>query len=102
MRHYHKLVRDYIPAIGHAKGEIHHIHTATEEEFIQKLKEKFHEEVQEYSESSDINELADLLECIHAACDYHGISFETLEARRLQKKHERGWFEKRIILESVE
>ena len=48
-----------------------------------------------------IEELADLLELIHAAFHY-GASFEDLERVRVEKAEKRGGFEEQIFLVDVE
>jgi len=50
-REYDKLVRDGIPAIIEDDGETPVVHTASGDEFEQRLEEKLDEEVAEYRES---------------------------------------------------
>jgi predicted house-cleaning noncanonical NTP pyrophosphatase (MazG superfamily) len=99
MKEYNKLIRDKIPEIIAAKGEKAVIHMAGEEEFLEKAQEKLGEEVLEYRESTDPEELADLLEVVYAVAAAHGLSEEALNKIRQDKKEERGGFDKRIILE---
>lgn len=49
-----------------------------------------------------MEELADLLEVIHAVIAARGSTYEQVEALRLAKNEKRGGFEKKIWLESVE
>ena len=49
-----------------------------------------------------LEELADLLELIHAAAAYHGATFEELEEVRVEKAEKRGGFNERIFLLEVE
>lgn len=62
-------------------------------------------EIQAYIEAADdtsaIEELADLLELIHAATELHGSSIQQLERVRLKKAEERGGFKERIFLIEV-
>ena len=82
-----------------AKGEECLFHTATEEEYRKKLREKFLEEWQEYLASGSSDELADILEVVEALGNLAGDSFENVVEKKQKKKKERGGFEKRIILE---
>lgn len=97
--HYNKLVRDNIPEIIVAKGGTPITHIATETEFEAKLLEKLAEEVQEFTESKSVEEMADIQEVLKAICEHYGLSAESVEALRQQKAEERGAFTKRIILE---
>jgi predicted house-cleaning noncanonical NTP pyrophosphatase (MazG superfamily) len=49
-----------------------------------------------------IEELADVLEIIHALAEYHGASIEKVEKVRAQKAEERGGFKEKIFLMEVE
>ncbi len=97
-----KLVRDRIPEIIKSKGKLVVIHKASEEEYKVKLREKLQEEVDEFLESEDEEELADILEVIEAICSFKKIDRRKLERKRLKKKEERGGFYKRIILDEAE
>lgn len=99
---YDKLVRDEIPAIIEGKGKVPVIHTATDEEFDRRLLEKLDEEVAEFRESGEVEELADVLEIVYTICEREGVSAEQLEAMREQKADERGGFEEGVVLERVE
>ncbi len=99
MKTYNKLIRDKIPEIIAAKGEQAETHTADDKEFLEKAKEKIAEEVQEFLESNDPEELADLLEITYATAMAVGVSEDELNNIRAQKLEKRGGFEKRIILE---
>ncbi|OGF83511.1 hypothetical protein A3E63_03495 [Candidatus Giovannonibacteria bacterium RIFCSPHIGHO2_12_FULL_45_19] len=96
---YNKLVRDNIPEHIRKKGGISVTHIADEKEYWQKLKEKLEEEVKEFNEAETIEELADILEVIEAIRSYK--KFDSAEIAKVKEKkaHERGKFEKRIILD---
>ena len=49
-----------------------------------------------------VEELADILELLHAAVKIHGSSIEELEQIRQAKAEKRGGFDKRIFLIEVE
>ncbi len=101
---YHKLVRDRIPEIIRLRGGRPVCRTADEAEYWMKLKEKLREEVEEFvaagSEAEAKEELADVLEVVHAIADHlrcHG----EVEALRVKKAEERGAFRERVILEEA-
>lgn len=95
---YNKLVRDKIPEIIAAQGEKPIIRVMDDKEYITSLEKKLDEEVAEYHENKEIEELADILEVIYALCETQGHSVDEL-MRVYEKKHiERGGFSKRIFL----
>ena len=65
------------------------------------LDAKLDEELAEYHKDQNIEELADLLEVIHAAAIERGYTLEDLEQIRAEKAAKRGGFEKRILLKEV-
>ncbi len=97
-----KLVRDNIPAIIKAKGQISTTRILSENEFLRELDKKLIEEQKEFLEEHDKTELADLLEIIYAYCDSMGMTFKELEKIRAQKAETNGRFSQRIYLESIE
>ncbi|MGG0668320.1 nucleoside triphosphate pyrophosphohydrolase [Sporosarcina koreensis] len=103
---YNKLVRDLIPQIIESSGKTCTTRSMNEDEFTIEINKKMHEELTEYeaAETAEdaIEELADLLELIHAAVVTHGSSFDELEKVRLQKAEKRGGFDERIFLIDVE
>ena len=98
---YHKLVRDKIPEIIKQSGKQCVCSTLSENDYLLLLDQKLNEELQEYQESKSMEELADLLEVMHAVALARGSSIEEVEQIRIQKAEKRGGFEKRILLESV-
>lgn len=98
---YNKLVRDKIPQIIKENGETPIFHVALDEEYKTELHLKLAEEVQEFLQDENIEELADVLEVVYALAHLHGFSFEEIEKRRQQKAEKRGAFLERIILEET-
>ena len=101
-REYDKLVRDRIPNIVEADGERPVTHVADDEEYERRLREKLTEEVREYREDGDPEELANVLEVLHALRELAGLTESELATLRAEKANERGRFEDRIVLERVE
>lgn len=102
MKVYNKLVRDKIPEIIQADGKTCKTRILLNEDYITVLEAKLNEEVAEYQENRNLEEMADILEVLQAICIARGHSLEELEAMRARKVKERGGFEKKIFLESVE
>ncbi|MCD6403076.1 MAG: nucleoside triphosphate pyrophosphohydrolase [Candidatus Aenigmarchaeota archaeon] len=96
-----KLVRDKIPELIEKDSLLPIFHIADDEEYWQKLKEKLLEEVNEFIEEENVEELADILEVINAICEFLKVDISHLESIRKRKRVERGGFEKRIVLKEV-
>ncbi len=102
MKHYIKLVRDNIPNIIEKDKKIANTKILNDKEYIQYLYKKLLEEVNEYLEENDIDELADALEVIYNILEFHNISKDKIETLRIDKNNNNGSFKKRSLLESVE
>ena len=63
---YNKLVRDRIPEIIEDSGKTCEIEVLDDKTYLEMLDEKLTEELNEYCESHNIEELADLLEVVYA------------------------------------
>ena len=98
---YNKLVRDRIPEIIESSGKTCTTEVLDDEEYIRFLDAKLDEELAEYHKDQNLEELADLLEVIHAAAIARGYTPEELERVREEKAAEHGGFEKRILLKEV-
>lgn len=96
----HKAVRDRIPEIVQSDKN-YAFKELSDTEFLAELENKLQEELAEYFESKEIEELADLMEVIHRIADLKGFSKEALEALRLKKKQERGGFEKNLVILNI-
>lgn len=97
-----KLVRDRIPEIVVENGETPVTRTVSGDEYGAYLREKLREEVEEYHESHDREELADVLEVVHAIRRFEGLSREDLDELRERKADARGRFREGVVLERVE
>jgi predicted house-cleaning noncanonical NTP pyrophosphatase (MazG superfamily) len=103
MEHYDKLVRDAIPDIIRAAGETPVIRTiADDAEYLAALLVKLFEEAAELAEKPSLEELADAHEVVRSIGKVLGYTPEQIETARLEKKAERGGFDKRIFLTRVE
>jgi predicted house-cleaning noncanonical NTP pyrophosphatase (MazG superfamily) len=96
-----KLVRDKIPDIIRSKGEVPVVHTANDEEYWKKLKEKLNEEVAEFIDAENQEEIADILEVLMAISNVKRFAWDGIEDLRRKKVAERGGFEAKIILEET-
>lgn len=98
MTTYNKLVRDKIPQIMISNGEIPNTRILNTGEFIFELRNKLTEEVKEYINSGDIEELADILEVCFALGKINGVTQEELLEVMNNKRESRGGFEDKIFL----
>ena len=102
MKIYNKLVRDRIPEIiASDNGKTCSTRIMQPVEYLKALNKKLQEELQEYLESGEVEELADLEEVLRAILDVKDVSYDDFESIRIKKANERGAFKKRIFLEYV-
>lgn len=101
MKEYNKLVRDKIPEIIKASGKECEIEIASMEERYKLLENKLQEEVGEFLEDKNLEELADIMEVLFGLADILGYSEEELLKARNKKKEERGGFKEGLVLKSV-
>ena len=99
MKIYNKLVRDNIEEIMISKGAKPVTRILSDDEYLIELNKKLLEEVNEYLESGEVEELADIKEVFLAILEAKQISNENLEEIRLNKVKKRGAFKKRLFLE---
>ena len=100
-RRFYKLVRDKIPEIIEASGKICETESLPDEEYLKMVDAKLDEELAEYHQDQNLEELADLTEVIHAAVIARGYTLEDLERVRAEKYEARGGFAKKILLKQV-
>ncbi|WP_067726902.1 nucleoside triphosphate pyrophosphohydrolase [Oceanobacillus damuensis] len=103
---YNKLVRDRIPEIIKNSGKDLKTETLNQDRYILELKKKLFEEVEEYqaaaTEDDALEEMADVLELVHALVHVHGSSMEEVEKIRAEKAEKRGGFDEKVFLIEVE
>lgn len=95
---YNKLVRDKIPEVIEKSGAKCTVEVVDKKELEELLNKKLQEEVEEYLQSNDIEELADIVEVVYGILEVRNISVEELETIRKIKRDERGGFSKAIKL----
>lgn len=93
-----KAVRDFIPEVLKLSGKECIVRELSDSSFLSELEKKLEEELKEYLESKEIEELADLLEVIYRIAELRGSSKAELETIRQRKKQEKGGFEKNFLL----
>lgn len=101
MKIYNKLVRDKIPEIILKDNELPSTRILNDEEYIQELNKKLQEEVNEYLEEENIEEMVDILEVIRAILEHKGVTYEEIEEKRIKKATKRGAFKDKVFLEKV-
>ena len=98
---YNKLVRDNILEIIADNHHEYTYHIVTDDEYKMKLLEKLQEEVQEFIEAKNMEEMRDIFEVIeHIIIAFNLNKKDILEIKN-KKAETRGKFNKKIILESV-
>lgn len=101
MKIYNKLVRDKIPEIINSEGRIAITKELDDEKYLNELNKKLQEEVKEYLEDNNVEELADIVEVIYGILNSKDVSIEEFEKIRKSKIDKRGAFNKKIFLEKV-
>jgi predicted house-cleaning noncanonical NTP pyrophosphatase (MazG superfamily) len=96
---YNKLIRDNIIEHIETKGGTARYHIADEVEYKEKLLLKLQEEVVEFIEAKNQEEMADIFEVITAILKHYSWSLEDIVAVQKEKREKKGAFTKRIILE---
>ena len=102
MTEYHKAIRDKIPEIIEKSGNKPNVKTLSDDEFLIELEKKLVEELNEYQESKNVEELVDIMEVIYRIASLRGKSSEQLDEIRKGKSSERGAFEKNLFLLSTD
>lgn len=95
-------MRDKIPEVIQEDGKEPEVHIADDGEYTERLVDKLEEEVAEFLESREVDELIDILEVVHAIREDSGFSNEQLQKKREEKAEQRGRFDEGVVLERVE
>lgn len=98
MIEYNKLVRDKIPQIMYNNNEKPITRILDDTEYCKYLDLKLKEEVEEYIESNQLEELADILEVIFAIAESKNCPVNQLMQIFQNKHNERGGFKNKIFL----
>lgn len=101
MKEYNKLVRDKIPEIIRADGKECEVRIAEGKEKCELLEKKLMEEVNEFLEDKNLEELADVMEVLFGLAREIGYSEEELIRKREDKRSERGGVKEGIVLKQV-
>ena len=102
MKVYNKLVRDKIPEMIVNENRHPVTRILDNDEYRVELNKKLQEEVKEYIEDNNVEELADIVEVVYGILDSMDISIEEFESVRKAKVDKRGAFKDRIYLESAD
>jgi len=106
MKVYNKLVRDKIPEIIEQDGKSCQTRILDDEEYLVALKQKLIEEANELLHAptmeKTIEELADIYEVLHFVMKTENIKMPDIEAIRIHKNRDRGAFQKKVFLTSVD
>ena len=73
---FNKAIRDKIPEIIQKDGHTCNIQSLSDEKFILEIEKKLSEEVTEYQNEKNPEELADILEVIYRIAQLQGVSKE--------------------------
>ena len=99
---YNKAIRDKIPEIIADSGKKHNLKQLDDESFLAEIEKKLIEEVNEYTESKNVEELADLLEVIYRISELRGVNSDELDEIRKDKAEKRGKFNSNLFLIDAE
>jgi predicted house-cleaning noncanonical NTP pyrophosphatase (MazG superfamily) len=94
-----KLVRDRIPEVMAAHGQVGRFRTAGPQEILPLLIAKVQEEAAEIATSNgSAEEICDLLEVLEALAAHGGYSQKEIQALREERRRGRGGFDLRLVL----
>jgi predicted house-cleaning noncanonical NTP pyrophosphatase (MazG superfamily) len=99
---HNKLVRDNIPNIIIEAGKMPITRVLDEKQYIEELRRKLQEEVDEFLEDDNLQELADIIEVVESLARAKGQGIEAVMEIKASKQKKNGAFNHRIFLESVE
>ena len=102
IKKYNKVIRDKIPEIITESGKKYDLKQLDDASFLAELEKKLIEEVNEYVQSKDVEELADLLEVIYRISELRGVHSDELDEIRKDKAEKRGRFTNNLFLIDAE
>jgi len=102
IKKYNKVIRDKIPEIITESGKKYDLKQLDDASFLTELEKKLIEEVNEYVQSKDVEELADLLEVIYRISELRGVNSDELDEIRKDKAEKRGRFTNNLFLIDAE
>jgi predicted house-cleaning noncanonical NTP pyrophosphatase (MazG superfamily) len=106
MKKYNKLVRDNIPEIIKANGEVPKTRKLNVAEYKKALLYKLLEEAKELTETKNkkdlIGELSDIQEILKAIHSAYKVKVSDVTKTAQKKRQKRGAFKNKIFLESVD
>ncbi len=98
---FNKLIRDKVPDLIKKQGKSCNTKVLNETEYLRYLNLKLKEEMDEYYESQNPDDLADVVEVIYALLKFREISLEEFETIRKTKLETNGGFDGRVLLLEV-
>lgn len=98
---YNKLVRDKIPEVIANTGRGCAVDLVYGKERYKLLENKLKEEVEEFLQDKNLEELADIMEVVFGLAESLGYSEEELLKKRDEKREERGGFKEGVVLLKV-
>lgn len=102
MRKIEKLVRDNIPIIIANSQKKCRVRILTNTEYTVCLKKKLKEELDEFTESDSLEELADILEVVEAIVLNKGSSWNALMDIKKDKAQIKGTFKQKVYLVEID
>ncbi len=94
-----KLVRDRIPEIIKSSGKECKYRIADGSEYTKLLTDKLDEEVAEFKDARNLEELADVMEVLFSFAEYLGYTRDDLLKENARKREERGSFKTGAVLD---
>jgi len=98
MIEFNKAIRDKIPEIIKESGKNCNVKKLKDSKFLIELEKKLIEELTEYQESKDVEELADILEVVYRISELKGITSDELDRIKNEKAKKRGKFADNLFL----
>lgn len=99
---YNKLVRDKIVKNIQQKGHNAMYSILNDKQYFEELDKKLVEEVNEFIDAHNEEEMADIMEVIETIIKQRGMSLKKIEEIKAEKREKSGSFNDKIFLISVE